>query len=580
ACERPFDAENCCKNIVKFKPAHSNAWHVLGTVYQYQGNLNKAINCYSKATHIQPDLSESYYFSANAQRELGDLNKAVSLYEKAIKYKESYLEALANLGATLLELNRYDESLSVLIDAFKLKPDAVQILCSLAAVMLAFRRPDDALLYILKAEKIDSSFYDVQRLLGSIYKELGRYDKSIESYQILLSINVNDELAIAAMASIFERQGRYMDAFDLIKSPLDLNTVNKSILVTFSKLYGKIDRDNNSIQLIEAVLQNENTLSDEVIDLHYELGRRYDKNAEYDLAFKHYKLANDKTRAQYSDVTEKNRMKNHTSMLPKWLPDDQSGFFDQISSSSNVSQQPVFVVGMLRSGTTLTEQILSSHPDIQAGSELIGLQFINPVLKYDAQSEPDYYQTHKNIDTGVLNTIADSYLNKVNTLADKTPRIIDGIRTQLDYFTIIARVFPNAHVIYTSREPLDNCLSIYFQNLGATPTLAYTSDLQEIGKSYIHQMNLMAYYKKVLDINILEIKYEDLATNLEETSKKMIEFCGLDWDERCLNFHKTKRDVITPSYDQVRQPIYTKSIQRWKHYNEHLNELKNVLSEV
>lgn len=570
---------DCCTEIIKINPGHAQAWHVLGTAFHYQGDLAEAINCYSKAINIQPDLFESYYLSANAYRESGDLTNAVFLYNKAIKLKPDYLEALANLGAALLQLENFDEAWSVLKKAFALKSDTVQVLCSMAAVLIGYRRPDDALQYILRAQNIDPSFYDVNRLLGSIHKELGNYDNAIESYQKILSNDPSDELAIVETALIYERQGRYQDAFSLIKPLLDNKTLNHSALIIFSKLSGKIDQPDISIELIEEVLKTEKNSNIDTAELHYELGRRYDKNSQFDLSFKHYQLANDEVRKKHLEVADKNIVENYTSLVPQWLPDNQSDFFNINPSSTCSSQQPIFIVGMLRSGTTLTEQILSSHTDIQAGGELFGQQSVNSILKLDAQVNVDYFQAHKEVDIDELNHAADCYLNKINNLPEHAARIIDSVRTQLDYFSVIARVFPKAHVIYTTRAPLDNCLSIYFQNLGATPSLIYSSDLLEIGKTYIHYKNLMNYYKKHLNINIIEIKYEDLATNLEEISKTMIEFCGLEWDARCLNFHKTERNVITPSYDQVRQPIYTKSIQRWKNYKNNLEPLIELLRE-
>ena len=174
------------------------------------------------------------------------------------------------------------------------------------------------------------------------------------------------------------------------------------------------------------------------------------------------------------------------------------------------------------------------------------------------------------------NNFSRQYLERLASLSHEALRVTDKMPSNFKHLGLIALLFPKAYVIHCVRDPLDTCLSCYFQHF--TASLTYASDLEHLGAFYSQYQRLMRHWEDVLDINMLQVDYEALIANQESVSRKMIEFCDLAWDDHCLDFHNTQRVVTTASYDKVRRPLYASSVKRWKHYERHLEPLKSALN--
>jgi hypothetical protein len=233
---------------------------------------------------------------------------------------------------------------------------------------------------------------------------------------------------------------------------------------------------------------------------------------------------------------------------------------------------------MPRSGTTLVEQIIASHPQVFGAGELCHIGAMVAGLPARLQTDTTYPECVTMLDERLARSLAEDYLEKLRALGDDAKRVSDKMPANFFNLGLIALMFPNARVIHCRRDPLDVCLSIYFQQFAYGHNYAY--DLSDIAVYYRQYKRLMHHWHAVLPLEIHEVQYEKLIADQEAVSRRLIDYCGLPWDESCLEYYKNKRAVQTMSNWQVRQPIYTHSMQRWKHYEKHLDELKEVLAEA
>jgi hypothetical protein len=254
-------------------------------------------------------------------------------------------------------------------------------------------------------------------------------------------------------------------------------------------------------------------------------------------------------------------------------------FFARTNLIGSESQRPIFIIGMPRSGTTLVEQILSSHPLVYGGGELETINHIvfNELLKDVKRDDqlPSYSKQLERLDQHGAERLCDLYLAHISELAGDEPRVTDKMPGNFFHLGLIALLFPQARIIHCRRQPFDLCLSCYFQNFVGPHYYAW--NLENLGRYYQQYMRLMDHWRATLPIALLEVDYEEIVDDQEGVSRRLIDHCGLPWDEGCLDFHQNQRRVETASKWQVRQPIYRRSVDRWKNYEQFLGPLKQGL---
>ena len=239
--------------------------------------------------------------------------------------------------------------------------------------------------------------------------------------------------------------------------------------------------------------------------------------------------------------------------------------------------RPVFIVGMPRSGTSLTEQILASHPEVFGAGELNDINESIAKLPAMIRNNNTYPGCIKDLNQEIADKLAQEYLTRLDSFSTEKKRITDKMPHNFVNLGLISLLFPEARIIHCLRDPRDTCLSLYFQDFGWIHP--YATRLENLGNYYVQYKRLMKHWTSVLDTPILTIQYEDIISDQEHISRELVNFCGLDWHDDCLQFYASTRTVATASYDQVRQPIYKKSIGRWKNYEKHLDPLTMALGE-
>jgi Flp pilus assembly protein TadD len=248
-------------------------------------------------------------------------------------------------------------------------------------------------------------------------------------------------------------------------------------------------------------------------------------------------------------------------------------FFDRIQGYADPSELPIFIIGMPRSGTSLVEQILASHAQVHGGGERATIFYMADEL--GRGNERGFPACIDELDEASIKVMAERYLSELRTLSPEAKRITDKMPGNFVYLGLIAALLPRARIIYCRRDPMDTCLSIYFQTFAGFHPYAY--DLENLGHYYREHERLMAHWREVLPSQMLSVEYEETVADQRGMTERLLDFCGLPWDERCLEYYKTASTMHTSSYAQVRQPIYTSAVKRWQKYEQHLGPLKEAL---
>lgn len=569
------EAVENCRQALALAPGNALAYHLQGSALHCLHDYGSAIEAYRTALQLEPNNAETCYFLGNSQQATGQLEQAAENYRNALRLRPGYLEAMGNLGAVLVALHRYGEAQAILEDANRLYPGHPQILCNLGDLNMLQDRTGQALDYARAALGISPDFFDARYLLGRIYRHQRNYDLALEHFRKALELQPRNENLMGSIAELLEIRGEFDMARELLQQPLQRGSSNPLVLKAFSTLARHYGNETEAITLLEDALARGQMDIAQSIKLHSELGKQYDHLQEFAHAFEHYSAAN-RLERQLNRAIMNTAVETFTrhSTISGWTARHGRDFWSRLPDSGNTSRQPVFVIGMPRSGTTLAEQILSSHPQAHGAGELPDIDDIALALRCNtAGREPFRHMPDLRQDD--LAAAADRYLAKLRELTPGARRIVDKMPTNFWHVGMISLLFPNARIIHMQRDPRDVCLSMFFQRFSASMT--FTTDLGELAEYYLAYGAVMDYWKEVLDIRILDVRYEELVADPETNIRTMIGFCDLDWDDSCLAFHESGRDVHTPSYDQVRQPMYSKSVGRWKHYAEQLAPLCDAL---
>jgi tetratricopeptide (TPR) repeat protein len=559
-------AEHCCRQVLTLRPEYAPAYHALGASLQQQGRLPDALVCYREAIRLDPAIAETHYFLANALREAGQFNEAAAAYRRVLELNPDHFECLNNLGILLTNLGDNQAALAYLQSALRQQPDHVVTLTNLGDALVALNRYDEAIQHLQHALRINPGFVNALCALANALHHSGNLHKALDTYAKLAALQPGSADAILGQARIQEQLGNHQECYRLVKPLLDSG--NLAAVPVFFDVSKHVGKREEAAQQLEGMLESGGLRNDAAAAIHFKLGKYYDEIAEYESAFSHYKQANTLTPASFN-----------RKQLERFVSDSimvySPSFVEDMPHAQHHSHLPVFIVGMPRSGTSLVEQILASHPGVHGAGELQHLSRIVRQLAagYPGVTAPLFL---RNLSQQELDVQAEQHLRTLAELGAGASRVTDKMPGNTHYVGLIRQLFPGTAIIHCTRHPLDTCLSCYFATFGNTGH-DYIYDLQTVGEYYLQYHRLMQHWEAVFPQQILRVSYAQLVLDQETISRRMVEFCGLPWDDRCLSFHDNDRMVFTLSYDQVRQPIYTRSLERWRHYEKHLQPLRELL---
>lgn len=471
------------------------------------------------------------------------LGEAETLYKNLLQHDPGHPEIYYSLGVIAHKRKDFPAALNFMNRAITIDPKHHKAIVAAGFIKLDLGKPEEAIEYCEKSLKIDRNA-DNTALYGTVLKLLGRFDESEKMYLEAISYNPDHILA-------------YKDIISAKKVTED----DQSFLGA-KALYDRIDEFEDEDQ----------------IRLNFALGKAYYDLKDYDQSFKHYKDGNDGKARQYR--LSQDSLQGYAQKLPRIFTPNAFKRFENMGYEDDT---PIFIVGMPRSGTTLTEQIIASHPEVHGAGELTS--FLNCALHPD---EPEKHGLSGGNDTRVnakyvndldddtLTTLGKNYVDYARSISPHgINKIVDKMPFNFLRVGLIKLALPNAKIIYARRNPMDIGLSVYRQLFAEDMPWAY--DLEQIGKMLKSCDELMQHWQDVLGDHIYVSNYEDLVQTPEEETRKLIDYCGLKWDDACLSPHKNTRSVKTASFAQVRAPINTKSVEGWRRFEKGLKPLADFL---
>ena len=562
-------AEKCCRKAIDLNPQLVSAHANLGNALMAQDRFNEAVNSYTKATELQPDLAATWFMLGKAHQSLFLWGEAESSFRKAVELNPAWFDARLMLGKTLQYLGRFREACQQYKTVTDNQPDQVEAHYQLAVSLSSMGLSDKAEARFRRTLELQPNHLSALNNLSVILSTHGQTDEALKFCGQVLAIKPDDINAACIASHTYEVMGDFNKAYEYLKSHIDAGTKHINLAVTFAAISKEINLQDQAITMMEDIINHSPGLTNtDRRTLYFSLGKLCDHTKQYKRAFEHYENGNKLFSTQCTP-------KSISRPIESSIEIQTADFFFKSPSSSNQSDRPVFIVGMPRSGTSLVEQILSSHPQVFGAGELAEINKISQSLTQRLNSNKPHPGSLNSVNQKLLDDCANQYLNYINNIEGTSLRVIDKMPGNFIHLGLIQLMFPNARVIHCIRDPIDTCLSCYFQDFFHGIDWCY--DQTNLAAYYLGYEKLMKHWKQVLTIPIMDISYENLVANQESISRELIEFCGLDWTDECLHFHKTKRLVTTASYDQVRKPIYKKSVSRWKNYEAHIEPLRKAL---
>jgi FkbM family methyltransferase len=549
------------------RPEYAEAHNNLGNLLKDQGKLDEAAAQYEQAVTLKFDLFKAHNNLGNILREQGKLDQALARFEHVLVLKPDYAEAHYSLGNILWEQGKLDQAMARYEQSLALKPDYAEAHYNLGNLLKDQRKLDEAVIHYERALVIKPDLAGAHNNLGTVLKNQGKFDEARARFEQALALKPDYAEAHNNLGNILREQGQLDQAAACYGQALAFKPdhaeahYNRIELKTFRA--GDTD-----LAVLESLTADPHRLPPrKMLYIHFALGKALEDVGDYRRAFGHWLQGNALKRREidYNEAAHQQSFGLIADLFDSTLLDRWKGLGDP-------SPLPIFIVGMPRSGSTLVEQILASHPQIHAAGELKNLDRVVRAVS-DADSGPvPVPSCVRAPDAEGLRRLGQAYLASLPTLSDDKIRITDKMPRNFFRIGLIRLILPNARIIHTMRDPVDTCVSCFSKSFSRGQPFSY--DLAELGRYYRGYHALMAHWRSVLPAGaMLDVSYENVVDNLEEQARRLIDYCGLPWDDRCLSFHETDRPVRTASNVQVRRPLYSSSVARWRRYEPYLQPL-------
>lgn len=563
---RRKDARESFEQALQIRPQHAAALNNLGIILSETGQSERAIEVLRAADALTPGQVAIHKHLGLSLLHAGRVAEAIPSLRFACEKRPGDLDLQNDFGVALNRLRKHEDAARQFLKVLKAQPGAVSALVNLGDALTQLGQFEDAEKSLRKAVAADPHSAEGHNNLGVALGKQGHHGEAIQHLQESLRLNPEYVPARHNLANEFLSDGNIEAGLDALRNALKLDPQSVPSWYALAST-GKHKFSPEEIATVEALLAKPGRAKADMALLHFSLAQAQEKTAPQ-RSFGHAIHANRLRRADLEARGEGYDPEKHTALVDSLIETFTPELFERLAHLGSDSNLPTFIVGMPRSGTTLTEQVLAAHPEVFAAGELNDLgQLCQEIAGFPAcLNAPNEVQ---------LTQIGNEYLDRLKSLGGDSRRVVDKLTLNFLRIGLIAVLFPKAAVIHTRRDARDTALSCFYHNFSA-PGLNFTFDLAHLAHYYREYERIMAHWRAVLPRPMHEIVYEEFVADPEPHTRALIAHCGLTWDDRCLSPHRANRRVKTASVLQVREPIYTRSIARWRHFEAELGHFPNI----
>jgi tetratricopeptide (TPR) repeat protein len=540
---------------VQLAPQDAEAHINLGVTLQELGRLDEAEASYTQAIALKSDIAEAHNNLGNTLQELGRLEESEVSVRQAIALKPDFAEARSNLGNTLQKLGRLDEAEASCRQAITLESDYAEAHNNLGITLQQQGRLEEAETSYTQAIALKSDYAEARSNLGDTLQELGRLEEAEASLRQAIALKFDFAEAHNNLGNTLKELGRLGGAEASLRQAIDLKPDYAEAHLNLTSMK-KFDSQDEQYSQMQKIYLDENIPEEQRCHINFGLAKACEDLGDFEQALQHYREGNvlRKKLLNYDvsqDIELFNQLKSSYPQIAKTSLDPES---------LTNRLKPIFIVGMPRSGTTLVEQIISSHAQVTGAGE----------LSFAHQFGASIARGLSAVNADALLNFRDIYLTKLQNISNGNLIITDKMPHNFRYLGLLAAAFPEAKIVHVTRNPAALCWANYKQYF-VSKTLGYCYELDDVINYYELYRNLMEFWENLFGDRFYDVDYELLTVNQEEETRKLIHYLDLNWEEECLSPHQNKRSVSTASSMQVRKKVYQGSSQQWKKYKPFLN---------
>lgn len=598
------DAINTLAVLKSNVPEHGRAYQEEGHIYKYTGQPDRALQAYSQACRYNPALLASWegqleiYSNKGLENHVshikneldylkglprpliavmdliaqGRLLKAEDVCRQFLQQVPHHVEAMRLLADIGVRFGVLDDAEFLLQSALELDPENTRVRIDYIQVLRKRQNFQEALSHAKYLLDIEAGNPQYKSLYAIVSMQTGDYDQAIKVFDEILKVLPNDPVTLTSRGQALKTTGDYDEAVRSFQAATSNYPQYGEAYYALAnlKIYSFED---NEIKRLHEIEQNSELPHVDKIYICFALGKAYEDREEFETSFKYYERGNQlkKIQCRYDAIKMHNDLAAQHYICTV-------GLFEKNKNTGCQAPDPVFIVGMPRAGSTLLEQIISSHSQVDGTMELPNILSLTHRLR---RRDPNtgkgnrYPEILNELNPEQLREFGENFIRDTQVHRQDAPRFIDKMPNNFRHIGLIKLILPNAKIIDARRNAMSCCFSNFKQLFAEGQEFTY--GLEEVGQYYSDYVDLMAHWNKVLPGYILRVNYEDVVADLEQQVKRILEFLQLPFEEQCLEFHKTERAVRTPSSEQVRQPIYTSGLEQWKNFEPWLGPLKAAL---
>jgi tetratricopeptide (TPR) repeat protein len=630
-----------CQTALALEPKYPEAANILGLVWQAQNQTAAAIAQFEEALRLDSQVADFHNNLANALRIQGDrvragehfrqaialdpnlaeahnnlgqflleqhaLQEALEHCRQAVRLKPDFAEAHNNLGNALREMGALEEAKACYAEALRLNPSVALVCNNMGQALQQEGKLDEAAAWYVKGLEQDSGSARIRINLASALQEQGKFSEAISNYETVLRAAPDSAEAHNGLGFARHEQGRYPEAMSHYRQAIELKPDFAAAHHNLGILREEMNDFPDAETCFREVLRHDPThagaraqlatmlgsrlpeadlvalrqlLAHPLLPatkksaLHFGLGHVLDVRGAYCEAAEHVEEANRLCREEWRKQGKSYNPAEHSQFVDDLIASFTKAFFRQAKDFGLETQRPVFIVGLPRSGTTLIEQILASHSQVFGAGELRLARQAFEAMPQVASLDAAPMACLPALDRGDVRRLARMHLNQLQEVSPEAARVVDKMPDNYLYLGLLAVQFPRARFIHCRRDLRDVAVSCWMTNFRH---IRWARDTEHLAARFRDYRRTMDHWQSVLPVPLLEIHYEETVADLEAVARRLVSWCGLHWEPACLAFHKTRRPVRTASVAQVRQPLYSRAVARWKNYDHALSQLFSKL---